>query len=161
MIQYDLLNNLLRIETGCTKKDKWGCKSLNTDWGKNISGTVHAELKEDLIEGSYFISTMHLKTGLFPIPFKIQCKLCNARCGFKVPILEKDFDVEMPPCPITAGEVTQHFNEMIPRNDPVPLKLGVDGIANVYNGNGHEIAAVHFTGSVSNQPALEVQLELM
>ncbi|GBG34805.1 Hypothetical Protein FCC1311_110272 [Hondaea fermentalgiana] len=145
---------------GCKSKDKYGCKSFTTDWGKNISGNVHANLKRDLDEGSHFVASMHIKTGLFPLPFKVQCKLCNARCGFKIPVLEKDLDIEMPPCPITAGEASKKFNEMIPDRDPVPLKLGVDGIANVYDHNGDELAAVHFSGRVSNDHFAPIKFSL-
>jgi len=85
---------------GCVQKDKYGCSAFNTDFGKNISGTVSAQLTHDLGEGSHFVVNMKVKTGLFPLPFELKCKLCGAKCGFEIPIVKKEIEIDMPPCPM-------------------------------------------------------------
>eukprot|EP00612_Vaucheria_litorea_P003862 CAMPEP_0171467478 /NCGR_PEP_ID=MMETSP0945-20130129/9993_1 /TAXON_ID=109269 /ORGANISM="Vaucheria litorea, Strain CCMP2940" /LENGTH=150 /DNA_ID=CAMNT_0011995999 /DNA_START=85 /DNA_END=534 /DNA_ORIENTATION=- len=128
---------------GCKKTDKYGCSDFSTEWGKNLSGSVHAVLKNDLGKGSHFIASMHIKTGIFPIPFNLQCKLCGEPCKFKVPILDKEMEIKLPACPLKASSADKKFNVKIPTNDPIPLKLAVDGVINVYNEAGKEVAAVH------------------
>jgi len=108
-------------------------------------------LHKDLDEGSHFVTSVHLKTGIIPVPFKFSCNLCGSVCGFKIPVLEKEISIEMPPCPIKAAHADKVFQELVP-DEPLPLlKLGFDGITNVFASDGKEIAAVHFTGFVKKK----------
>mmetsp|Transcript_13252 Transcript_13252/g.21590 ORF Transcript_13252/g.21590 Transcript_13252/m.21590 type:complete len:195 (+) Transcript_13252:53-637(+) len=128
---------------GCKKTDKYGCKEYNIEWGKNISGKVHAVLKKDIQAGTKVEVDVKIRTGIFPLPFKVTCELCGKPCSFKIPVVNIPKTIEMPPCPIKAGKFDQAFNEMIPANDPVPMKLGVDGSVEVVDASGNELAYVH------------------
>lgn len=36
------------------------------------------------------------------IPLDVKCAACGANCQFTVPIIKKDVNITMPPCPITS-----------------------------------------------------------
>lgn len=131
---------------GCTSTDKYGCKALDTDWGRAISGNVHAALQEDLGAASHFKLQMKIKTGLFPVPFDLECKLCGAPCSFKIPVLEKEIDIKLPPCPLKASVADRKFSATIPAKDPVPVPLGFDGTVTIYDDKGKTLAVVQFSG---------------
>jgi hypothetical protein len=53
---------LIKVD-GCGKTDKYGCADWKTDFGKTVSGSVHAALTHDLGPNAHFVANVQIKTG--------------------------------------------------------------------------------------------------
>ncbi len=53
---------LVKVD-GCGKTDKYGCADWKTDFGKTVSGSVHAALTHDLGPKAHFVANVQIKTG--------------------------------------------------------------------------------------------------
>ena len=54
---------LIKLDGGCGKTDKYGCAEWKTDFGKTVSGSVHAALTHDLGPKAHFVANVQIKTG--------------------------------------------------------------------------------------------------
>jgi len=113
--------------------------------------------------GSSIKIVAKIHTGILPVPFEATCPLCNGKCAIHIPIVGKEIDIPLPPCPIKLSEkeINQKFSEMIP-TPPSPfdeLHGSVDGTATVTNEKGEVIAVVKFSASDTKshlKPVLDI-----
>ena len=133
------------LSSGCTGHDMYGSNNCDLKWGSNYTGTVTANLPEAITTGATV--DIDMKIDGF-IPFKANCPVCGANCSFTVPIVKKDINVAMPPCPLApAGAYKNSTVIALPISSPLPVKVSFKGTAIAKDAAGKVLLSVEIEGS--------------
>tara|TARA_B110000208_G_C11564291_1_gene356543 strand:+ start:35 stop:598 length:564 start_codon:yes stop_codon:yes gene_type:complete len=122
--------------SGCPATDQYGSNNCDLAWGKEYDVTYNVSLERPITTGAKL--TVDLKASI--IPLKFDCAACGANCTFKVPIVNKDINIALPPCPIKPAALMNKKSVTLPAKSPLPIKLDVKGSITLTNGDGTVIA---------------------
>mmetsp|Transcript_16947 Transcript_16947/g.19255 ORF Transcript_16947/g.19255 Transcript_16947/m.19255 type:complete len:183 (-) Transcript_16947:47-595(-) len=146
----------LTFQSGCTAKDTYGSNKCSFEWGDSVSGEVSAKLAQDLEQGSEI--EINLKIDRF-IPFYLKCPVCGGECKVKIPIVEKEYDIPLPPCPVPAMQVDEPFSFDLPLEAPVDVSATVSGEITLIDSTGNHVVKAHVNGKLSENRVFRSSLE--
>ena len=168
---------LLKIDSGCSSSDDHGSNDCTFSWGDEVSGSVDLSLGHDLGEGSTFSVNMKVSPGvnqerrniiltvtaisllLSPlahrsqvdsiVPFAFSCPVCGANCTTTVPIVNQDVNFAMPPCPVSALDLSTPFDYALPADSPTKgVKVSAKGTLGVKDAAGDTVLSGDLTVTV-------------
>eukprot|EP01060_Flectonema_neradi_P038731 TRINITY_DN8232_c0_g1_i1.p1 TRINITY_DN8232_c0_g1~~TRINITY_DN8232_c0_g1_i1.p1 ORF type:complete len:194 (+),score=72.97 TRINITY_DN8232_c0_g1_i1:66-584(+) len=133
------------LSSGCTGHDMYGSNNCDLKWGTNYTGTINAVLPEAITTGATV--DVDMKIDGF-VPFTASCPLCGANCSFTVPIVKKDVNVAMPPCPLVAAGTYKNSTVIaLPTTSPIPVKVSFKGTVTAKDAAGKVLIAAEIEGS--------------
>lgn len=97
--------------SGCAASDQYGSNNCDLDWGKEYDVTYNVSLERPITTGSKL--SVDLKASI--IPLKFDCAACGGNCTFKIPIVGKEVNIALPPCPI-APAASRFYNLFLDPN---------------------------------------------
>lgn len=112
----------LMISPGCKNEDKYGSNDCTLEWGQTVNITANGTLDQDLEEGATFLLAAKIDNI---VPFKVSCPVCGANCSFEIPVIGTKVNLPMPPCPIKAATFFKKLSEVMPKKNPLGLKVGL------------------------------------
>mmetsp|Transcript_1964 Transcript_1964/g.2525 ORF Transcript_1964/g.2525 Transcript_1964/m.2525 type:complete len:187 (-) Transcript_1964:12-572(-) len=147
----------LDLNNGCSLKDQYGSNKCTFKWGDSLSGQVSGKLSKDLEKGSEI--EVDLKIDRF-IPFNVKCPVCGGQCKIHIPVVDKEIDIPLPPCPIAATDIsTEPFNFDIPAEAPVDATVAVSGEITLRDQTGAHVAKVHIDAKISESNFMQTYLK--
>ncbi|GMI49331.1 hypothetical protein TrCOL_g11638 [Triparma columacea] len=137
---------LLKIDSGCSSSDDHGSNDCSFAWGDEVSGSVDLSLGHDLGEGSTFSVNMKVDSI---VPFAFSCPVCGANCTTTVPIVNQDVNFAMPPCPVSALDLSTPFDYALPADSPTKgVKVSAKGTLGVKDAAGDTVLSGDLTVTV-------------
>jgi hypothetical protein len=95
-------------------------------------------------------STINLDLKVSFVPLKATCAACGTPCVLTIPVIKQKISLDLPPCPIAAGDYSVVSLVTLPDKTPVPLiTLKFSGSAELKNDAGVSLGKLDLSGSVS------------
>eukprot|EP00038_Savillea_parva_P007165 m.168266 g.168266 ORF g.168266 m.168266 type:complete len:169 (-) comp12934_c0_seq1:146-652(-) len=129
------------FDKGCSQTDPYGSNDCSLDWGSDYTVTYNATFPP--ITSGHKIAIALKVDGI--IPFDVTCPACGGNCEFEVPIIKKQVNISLPPCPITSQVGSQHFT--LP-SDPLPVKVSIEGTVSLLDPTGATTDSISLTVEV-------------
>lgn len=106
---------------------------------------MNASLSVDLGPKSYI--EVDMKIDRF-VPYHIKCPVCGTKCAIKIPVLEKEIDINLPPCPIKSSSIDKSFHETLPESAPEKIRVRVDGEVKLVDDSGTNVVRAKVSGAL-------------
>lgn len=122
----------------CKSRDQYGDNNCHYDWGEVVRGNYSLSLpyeieRGDMMHGDFEIDRL--------VPYSFACPLCDDPCILTIPVINVNYTIEMPPCPI--GPDFSHFvKETLREASPTDgVRTHVEGTVQMHRANGDLMAA--------------------
>ena len=83
------------------------------------------------------------------VPFSFSCPVCGANCTTTIPIVNQDVNFAMPPCPVSALDLSTPFDYALPADSPTKgVKVSAKGTLGVKDAAGATVLSGEITATV-------------
>eukprot|EP00550_Attheya_septentrionalis_P008280 CAMPEP_0198288604 /NCGR_PEP_ID=MMETSP1449-20131203/7052_1 /TAXON_ID=420275 /ORGANISM="Attheya septentrionalis, Strain CCMP2084" /LENGTH=204 /DNA_ID=CAMNT_0043986773 /DNA_START=341 /DNA_END=955 /DNA_ORIENTATION=- len=135
----------LQFDGQCQNEDAYGNNDCHYDWGDTIGAKYSIMVTEELdasatIQGKFKIDHF--------VPWEFLCKVCGEPCVLEIPIIQLERAIEMPPCPIVVGEMSDTVDEWIGNHSPTDGTIPTHIVGDVYVTDSSGIELIHATVNV-------------
>jgi len=123
----------------CTSNDIHGANHCHYDWGDVVEGKYTVQVSQRIEQGDMLTGTFKIDRI---IPYEFSCALCGSDCVLEVPVVNFNYTIPMPPCPVRSHQIVKHVEYGLRSESPTDgIKTHVGGTVDLTKENGNLLAS--------------------